>query len=1357
MSFVASGKSSPPNPSNQAMKRQRVPVSCAVCRKRKIKCDRKKPHCTSCIKSGIQYLCLYEKPAWINAGGSSMGISKPTEPPGQGPKPTESASKRVVFKNNPSSPVSLPPVRGAEFPATIAANGSSPRFLTPSNVPILLPNPFESSRNGATASQTSINGSIDNPSPPCQDPVSTTTSSEGSNLEATKDNEKTYPNVTAPSPTSIPSENTDSNNSLVHKEIEMLKDRINRLQASVYMTQLSKPNGNNNDRQSPSPFSISPRNGLGSLNIRNQSQISPDLRSSATPTFVRNDSVQLENNQRHDDDGSKIKSSANGNEQNSYNNDLKTTNIDLDNMEMDSPSFLTGFGLTGQGNKRSANVNSNSSNVTSIATSKQASSNGGKSSEYNMSESAFFDNFMKSIQKSDFLNYINLNMDINDNGQLMYSVPASLSNKFTTEESESTLDLANNSKTVKSGSFDNLQFSFSAPQNMLFFESFNSIWLAFENDFYIKSSFQLACVDICPLLAYCNQLLSGSGRFKDPTNEELSSASLSINFPLSSLVTKNDLRIVRDCIKANIGLERHFIEPIINTPSGFSTFDPVTQEFLTLANPRYRVLERVYLKALFKKIHDYIPERKVVILLLSRFFKTICHAFPYLHKGTVLMSVQDLDEILHADLEFEEITKRFMENSVTYTLDNIGILFVILHISYTVVVDRIKEKVCESKFNENSLDSAEKYLISLDDIKFNKFIHIAKTCFSFNFKLDDIYENFHKVKFGLAKVQLGLSLLLNNLCFEDQMKNDGIFFKNVCEHSIFDSACGYSDTSCDSTPNTATTESTTESTVDSKMFDDDYYAKDFVNSINSEKAPRARNTNKAKNGNFSFKSKNFMLSVQNLLMDNANTFNKLFDFAFALKMNHDPMDFIDLNLVLGHSGDMSYNVKDTLQIIKSWRLTWLEIVHCDRIFSMILGTRTHIDDDVYDNNLKGFSLSDNLLESPEDKVVFRNISKRRKVQKYIFSPICKLYTKVNKQNFKVKLKDYLAIINSIDNFIQFHNDYRVEELFDFVDGFKRRYPIYFRNIETLNDQEKEIYYDIENKSISKSFEVINSLSYFMFSIGAQFSLYYTLFSHLDRLICFERSKNDVPVFKKIFINTETIFVQLIAILRRIFGAPHYRKFFFNHFKVLIKRSLEPFLLSMYVHQIGVIIRLYHTIRLLKDFSNEGKSQIDPLQNYKVIDDNAEKIVNWNILLNKIISSVKEIEQLLKTTNNYDNESLLQDLTPEQFELHERVNHHSLKTNSLYSSELIAIISLENAILSTMNLESNMEMFEDDIRFDSMDMCNVKLKRFATTNGKSVILPNFNSFLYFDNTEISYIANELMKDFSAEAPGVSSTT
>lgn len=45
-------------------KRNRVPISCIICRRRKVKCDKGKPKCQNCIKNGVEDKCHYIEPSW---------------------------------------------------------------------------------------------------------------------------------------------------------------------------------------------------------------------------------------------------------------------------------------------------------------------------------------------------------------------------------------------------------------------------------------------------------------------------------------------------------------------------------------------------------------------------------------------------------------------------------------------------------------------------------------------------------------------------------------------------------------------------------------------------------------------------------------------------------------------------------------------------------------------------------------------------------------------------------------------------------------------------------------------------------------------------------------------------------------------------------------------------------------------------------------------------------------------------------------------------------------------------------------------------------------------------------------------
>lgn len=44
--------------------RKRVPLACLNCKKRKVRCDKKKP-CTGCIKNNVGHLCVYIEPEWV--------------------------------------------------------------------------------------------------------------------------------------------------------------------------------------------------------------------------------------------------------------------------------------------------------------------------------------------------------------------------------------------------------------------------------------------------------------------------------------------------------------------------------------------------------------------------------------------------------------------------------------------------------------------------------------------------------------------------------------------------------------------------------------------------------------------------------------------------------------------------------------------------------------------------------------------------------------------------------------------------------------------------------------------------------------------------------------------------------------------------------------------------------------------------------------------------------------------------------------------------------------------------------------------------------------------------------------------
>jgi heme activator protein 1 len=58
------------DPPKKTRKRNRVPISCVICRRRKVKCDKQKPQCLNCIKNNVQHLCHYLEPKWAQPTNS---------------------------------------------------------------------------------------------------------------------------------------------------------------------------------------------------------------------------------------------------------------------------------------------------------------------------------------------------------------------------------------------------------------------------------------------------------------------------------------------------------------------------------------------------------------------------------------------------------------------------------------------------------------------------------------------------------------------------------------------------------------------------------------------------------------------------------------------------------------------------------------------------------------------------------------------------------------------------------------------------------------------------------------------------------------------------------------------------------------------------------------------------------------------------------------------------------------------------------------------------------------------------------------------------------------------------------------
>ncbi|QLQ80211.1 hypothetical protein HG537_0D02120 [Torulaspora globosa] len=74
---MSGGSSFASNSGKLKRKRNRIPLSCTICRKRKVKCDKSRPHCEQCVKTGVAHLCHYMEQSW--AEEAEKEISKEAE------------------------------------------------------------------------------------------------------------------------------------------------------------------------------------------------------------------------------------------------------------------------------------------------------------------------------------------------------------------------------------------------------------------------------------------------------------------------------------------------------------------------------------------------------------------------------------------------------------------------------------------------------------------------------------------------------------------------------------------------------------------------------------------------------------------------------------------------------------------------------------------------------------------------------------------------------------------------------------------------------------------------------------------------------------------------------------------------------------------------------------------------------------------------------------------------------------------------------------------------------------------------------------------------------------------------------
>ncbi|KAL3235274.1 Heme-responsive zinc finger transcription factor HAP1 [Nakaseomyces bracarensis] len=82
-------------------KRNRIPLSCTICRKRKVKCDKTRPHCNQCTKTGVAHLCHYMEQNW--AQDAKREITKDNELKNLKERCKILEEKLARYMHNPSS------------------------------------------------------------------------------------------------------------------------------------------------------------------------------------------------------------------------------------------------------------------------------------------------------------------------------------------------------------------------------------------------------------------------------------------------------------------------------------------------------------------------------------------------------------------------------------------------------------------------------------------------------------------------------------------------------------------------------------------------------------------------------------------------------------------------------------------------------------------------------------------------------------------------------------------------------------------------------------------------------------------------------------------------------------------------------------------------------------------------------------------------------------------------------------------------------------------------------------------------------------------------------------------------------
>ena len=119
---------SPGSSSSQSKrKRNRVPLSCTICRKRKVKCDKGRPQCQQCVKTGVAHLCHYMEQTWAEEAEKELSKDSELKQLRERVKSLEETLSKVhaTMGNSPISAGQQSPVLTTELvTSTTRANAS---------------------------------------------------------------------------------------------------------------------------------------------------------------------------------------------------------------------------------------------------------------------------------------------------------------------------------------------------------------------------------------------------------------------------------------------------------------------------------------------------------------------------------------------------------------------------------------------------------------------------------------------------------------------------------------------------------------------------------------------------------------------------------------------------------------------------------------------------------------------------------------------------------------------------------------------------------------------------------------------------------------------------------------------------------------------------------------------------------------------------------------------------------------------------------------------------------------------------------------------------------------------------------